>query len=215
MNPRPLLIACALASLAGLALAQYKVVAPDGSVTYTDRQPVSESAKITSLSRRSEAASSPTGGETAGLPFDLRQVANRYPVTLYAGANCMPCDSGRQLLQQRGVPFAERRVESLEDSAALERLTGGRSIPSLTIGVQPLRGFNPTDWKTYLDAAGYPAESRLPRGWQQPPVMPLVAKQAASAPSAPAAPAVAAAPRPAAVPPTSPAGTASAPTLRF
>ena len=201
MNPRSLLIACAVASLAGPALAQYKIVAPDGSVTYTDRPPVSESAKVTALGRRGAAASGP----------DLRQVASRFPVTLYAGANCIPCDSGRRLLQQRGVPYAERLVVSLEDSAALDRLTGGRTIPSLTIGAQQLRGFNPTDWTTYLDAAGYPAESRLPRGWSPAAPTPLVARAPAPAASAPAE---VAAPRPVPAPVPS-ADSASAPTLRF
>ncbi len=210
MNPRSLLIACAVASLAGPALAQYKIVAPDGSVTYTDRPPVSESAKVTALGRRGAAASGPAASEGA-LPFDLRQVASRFPVTLYAGANCIPCDSGRRLLQQRGVPYAERLVASLEDSAALDRLTGGRTIPSLTIGAQQLRGFNPTDWTTYLDAAGYPAESRLPRGWSPAAPTPLVARAPAPAASAPAE---VAAPRPVPVP-VPPADSASAPTLRF
>jgi len=210
MISRPLLIACALASLASPALAQYKIVAPDGSVTYTDRPPVSDSAKVSSLGRRGTAASGPTGSDGT-LPFDLRQVSSRFPVTLYTGANCMPCDSGRRLLQQRGVPYTERLVASLEDSAALDRLTGGRTIPSLTIGAQQLRGFNPTDWTTYLDAAGYPAESRLPRGWSPAAPTPLVARAAAPAASAPAE---VAAPRPVPVP-VPPADSASAPTLRF
>jgi glutaredoxin len=210
MISRPLLIACALASLASPALAQYKVVAPDGSVTYTDRPPVADNARVSSLGRSGAAASGPSGSDVA-LPFDLRQVTSRFPVTLYTGANCMPCDSGRRLLQQRGVPYTERLVVSLEDSAVLERLTGGRTIPSLTIGAQQLRGFNPTDWTTYIDAAGYPAESRLPRGWQAQPATPLVAKVAAPAASAP--PEVAA-PRPP-VQAAPPADTAPAPTLRF
>ena len=42
-------------------------------------------------------------------------------------------------------------------------------MPALTIGAQPLRGLSEADWTAYLDAAGYPRESRLPRGWQPPP----------------------------------------------
>ena len=41
--------------------AQYKVVGPDGKITYTDRPPVSESAKVTALGRRGAAASGPLG----------------------------------------------------------------------------------------------------------------------------------------------------------
>jgi glutaredoxin len=199
MHAPPLLISCALLSLAGPALAQYKVVTPDGRVTYTDRQPVGEPGKVTTLGNRAAAAPAPAGPDV-GLPFALRQVVGRYPVTLYTGANCIPCDNGRQLLQQRGVPYTERSILTAEDTAALERLTGGRSIPALMVGTQPLRGFNPTDWASTLDAAGYPRESRLPRGWQPPAVAPLVAREAPPAPATeptPPAPARAQAPPPA------------------
>ena len=214
MSSRHLLVACAVASLAGLASAQYKVTAPDGSVTYTDRPPVNDAGRVTSLGRRGAAAAEGPS-EVAGLPFELRQTATRYPVTLYTAANCIPCDSARQLLQQRGVPYRERQVLNADDSAALERLTGGRTIPALTVGSQPLRGFNPTDWANYIDAAGYPAESRLPRGWQPPAPSPLVAKAApASAPQAAPAPAPApAAPAPA--PATADTPASGAPTVRF
>ena len=67
---------------------------------------------------------------------------------------------------QRGVPYAEKRVSTEEDIQALERLIGGRSVPGATIGPQVLRGLNMADWVAYLDAAGYPRESRLPRGCQ-------------------------------------------------
>ena len=151
-----LLIALAGAGLAGTALAQYKVVGPDGRITYTDRPPINEPGKVTALTRAGTAASAPAGGD-GSLPFELRQVVSRYPVTLYTGANCAPCDTGRQMLQQRGVPYVERRIVTDEDTSALERLSGGRTIPSLTVGAQPLRGYNATDWANYLDVAGYPA----------------------------------------------------------
>ena len=219
MSSRHLLFACALASLAGLSSAQYKVTAPDGRVTYTDRPPVTDAGKVVSLGRRGNAPPD-AADDNATLPFELRQTATRYPVTLYTAANCLPCDRARQSLVQRGVPYRERQVLTPDDTAALERLSGGRTIPALTVGSQSLRGFNPSDWSSYLDAAGYPAESRLPRGWQPPAPAPLVARAApASAPQA--------APEPAATPttPAAPAAPARAaadaapppgnPTIRF
>lgn len=212
MRPGHLLIALAGVGLAGLALAQYKVVGPDGRITYTDRPPVNEPGKVTPLGRPAPAASGPaaTGGD-ASLPFELRQTATRYPVTLYTGAGCAPCDSGRQMLQQRGIPYAERRIVSEEDGAALERLAGGRTIPSLTVGGQALRGYNATDWANYLDAAGYPRESRLPRGWQPPPATPLVAREVATPVPPPAAPP----PPPPSQPTTPAAAPATGNTIRF
>ena len=204
MKPRHLPVALLMASLAGASLAQYKVVAPDGAVTYTDRPPVSDTAKISTLGRAAAATPAPS---STSLPFELRQVAARYPVTLYAATVCTPCDSGRQLLQQRGIPYSERRIVTGDDSSALERLSGGRTVPTLTIGAQALRGFNPDDWGQYLDAAGYPRESRLPPGWQAPAATALVSRVAATA-SAPATTALPSLPRAAAngeLPASSPA----------
>jgi glutaredoxin len=185
----PWFAAAALALPALPALAFYKVVGPDGSVTYTDRPPVATTSKITTLGRNGNA----TAASDSTLPFDLRQVASRYPVTLFTAADCPPCDSGRQLLQQRGVPFAERQVVSQDDAAALERAVGGRTVPALTIGAQALRGLSQAEWSSFLDAAGYPKESRLPRNYQAPAAAPLVeraaAQKAPQAPPAPAAPA--------------------------
>jgi len=170
-----------LVVLAGAAAAQYKVVAPDGSVTYTDRPPADTGVRVTPIGR-----TAPPQPADAGLPIELRQAAQRYPVTLYTSADCTPCDSGRRLLQQRGVPYSEKRVSTEEDAAALDRAVGGRSVPAVTIGAQPLRGFAEADWMSYLDAAGYPRESKLPRNWPVPVATPLVERAAPSvAPGAP------------------------------
>lgn len=174
-----------LAFMPAAALAQYKVVAPDGSVTYTDRPPVSANMRVTPMGRN---VPPPAPGLEAGLPLELRQAVARYPVTLYTTANCAPCDSGRALLQQRGIPYTERSIASEDDGQALERLVGGRTVPSLTVGAQPLRGFNDVDWGAYLDAAGYPKESKLPRNWPVPAAAPLVARAAAAEPAAPTTP---------------------------
>ena len=166
-----LLAAALLLAPALPAMALYKVVQPDGSITYTDRPPAPGSGRIITLGRN--AAPAPGTAEVL-MPTELRQAAQRYPVTLYTAPDCTPCDSGRRLLQQRGVPYRERVVTSEEDAAALERTVGGRTVPALTIGAQPLRGLSETDWHAFLDVAGYPRESRLPRGWQLPPPAPLV-----------------------------------------
>jgi glutaredoxin len=207
MNPLLRLVpALALACFALPGHALYKVVGPDGTVTYTDRPPPAASGRPAPVGARTEA---PAGdAPLANLPLELRQASTRYPVTLYTGADCAPCETGRRLLATRGVPFAERRVGSEEDAEALNRLTGGRSIPTLMIGTQALRGFADSDWHSYLDAAGYPRESRLPRGYQQPAATPLVQRQAeAAAPQErPAAPAPAAEPAPPPPAPPAPAG---------
>lgn len=205
---RSTLCGTGLALLATLAQAQYKVVAPDGSTTYTDRPPVASNARITALAR----SGSRSGPVDVSLPTELRAAVQRYPVTLYTSAECTPCDSGRKFLQQRGVPYSERRISTEDDAAALDRLVGGRTVPALTIGAQPLRGLSETDWASYLDVAGYPRESKLPRGWQPPEPTALVERTTPTA----RAPAAAAAPEPrAAEPAVAPLSPSPSGTIRF
>src|SRR5262245_48793259 len=135
------LSSCAALALAFFTLpshALYKVVAPDGTVTYTDRPPA---ASVGRPVQRGQSAAGDTASALASLPIELRQTAARFPVTLYSSTDCAPCETGRRMLQGRGVPFSERRVTNEDDAEALNRLTGGRSVPTLTIGNQALRGF--------------------------------------------------------------------------
>ena len=163
-----------LAALAApAALAQYKVVEPNGKVTYTDRAPAHPAGKVSSLAAREIAAPA-----AAALPAELQQPAARYPAVLYvSGGVCAACDSGRALLRQRGIPFAEKQVLSAADGVAYERLTGARDVPTLTLGAQTLRGFATEVWASYLDAAGYPRESRLPAGYEFAAPTPLTQRQ--------------------------------------
>ena len=180
-------IAAAASWLVGAAHAQFKVVGPDGSVTYTDRPPATATpGRVTEMGRRvSPEPATPAG---PALPADLARLAQRFPVTLYTSANCAPCDAGRTLLQARGVPYTERTVATNEDIAAFERIAGGRTLPALTIGAQALTGFSDIDWAAYLDAAGYPRTSRLPAGWAAAPATPLVARASGPPPAAPPTP---------------------------
>lgn len=174
-----------VALLAALpAQAQYKVVGPDGKVTYTDRPPPSNTARVTSLGSRAPV----TGPTDQALPLELREPAAKYPVTLYTvtGA-CEPCQSARQLLRQRGVPYSEKQVQTPEDSEALQRLSGGRDAPTLAIGSQMMRGLAPEVWGSYLDAAGYPRESRLPATYQYAAATSIVERREAAAAAKPAA----------------------------
>lgn len=164
-----------LASMAAApALAQgvYRIVGPDGRVTFSD-QPPPAAASTPPVSTSGTGASSTSGGSQ--LPYELRQVASRYPVTLYTSAECAPCNSGRIMLNARGIPYAEKTVTTAQDSEALKRLSGGASLPFLTIGGQQIKGYSDTEWNQFLTAAGYPKQSALPRSYRQPAPTPLVA----------------------------------------
>lgn len=185
------MLASLLITLISAASAQaqsvYRIVGPDGRVTFSDRPP----ADATSA-QPSRTVNTGPAAANAALPLELRQVANRFPVTLYTGSDCAPCTSARNLLTRRGVPFTERTVSTNEDISALQRLSGSTSLPFGTVGGQQLAGFSDTEWTQYLDAAGYPKQSQLPANYRAPVPTPLVAVKVAvpvdaSTPAEPAA----------------------------
>ncbi|MEN9398394.1 MAG: hypothetical protein RLZ81_2924 [Pseudomonadota bacterium] len=172
MNITALRLGATLASaLLALTAAQaqtvYRVVDPDGRVRFTD-QPPSPNEKATATS-----GGKPVSAIPSGLPYELRQVVAKYPVTLYTASDCAPCDSGRELLVRRGVPFSERTVNTPGDSEALRRLTGDLTLPLLTIGAQHVKGFFAGEWDQTLTAAGYPTASPLPRNYRNAAATPL------------------------------------------
>ncbi len=176
--------ALALLLVSAPAQAQYKVVSPDGRVTYTDRpQRIEPGSQVVPVRRDLTA---PASGPQ--LPSELRALAARFPVTLYTSVECQPCEQARRLLQQRGVPYSERTVSSEEDIAALQRLSGARMVPAMTVGSQALRGLQEADWLAMMDLAGYPKESRLPRGWAPASATPLVPRAVEGAPASVRAP---------------------------
>ncbi len=182
----------------------YRIIGPDGKVTFSDKPPMTErTPRIGAATNSSATGGTSAGGAAAGLPYELRQVAAKYPVTLYVGDNCGPCGAGRSMLTNRGIPFAEKTVSSNEDALALQRLSGDSSLPFMTIGNQQLKGFSDSEWTQFLDAAGYPSSSALPQSYRRPAATPLISVAAAPASASPGA-LTAARPIPALAPPPAP-----------
>ncbi len=180
----------ALLGLSGPAWALYKVVGPDGRVTYTDRAPHDQPARALKTNGASVSAEA--------LPFELQKIVARFPVTLYTGKNCTPCDTARQMLKARGVPFTEKTVITDADIRQFRSQEATDQLPTVRIGQKQLSGLQHAEWTSYLDAAGYPARSALPPGYPYPEPSPLVPADAKSgsasqtspesAPSTPVAP---------------------------
>ncbi len=174
-------LACVgLVWIAGFAHAQtiYRVVGPDGKVTFSDKPPISAS-NVTATG----AGGKPLDIGGPVLPSELRQVVGKYPVTLYTSSNCAPCGTGRALLSGRGVPFTEKTVTTNDDAQALQRISGETSLPFLTIGGQQIKGYSDAEWTQFLDAAGYPKTSVLPATYRNPVSTPLVAMQKPTTPA--------------------------------
>ena len=201
-------------SLQASAQQLYRIVGPDGKVTFSDTPPAAAAnAKVTA--GRGGRVPADNSDANAILPVELRGVANKYPVTLYTSQDCGPCASGRSMLQARGIPFTEKTVNSQQDVEAFQRLSGDNSLPMASIGSQQLKGYSDQEWSQYLDAAGYPKTSQLPANFRSPAASPMVARVTVPAAGAAAGPetaaaragAVAPAPAPAAAPaPANPAG---------
>jgi glutaredoxin len=165
--------------------ATYKWIDADGRVTYSDRAPSASARPMNEPGGQPAAA--PSGDSS--LPYALRTAVSRYPVVLYTSRDCGVCDSGREMLEKRGVPFTERRLRTQAEVDALKaRGFADFAVPAITVGGEKAAGFDADGWGALLDSAGYPKTSLLPRGWRP--------ASAASAGSARTGSAVAGAPTP-------------------
>lgn len=180
---RGLTLAVALAMVGSTAIAQtvFRYVGPDGRVTFSDRPPANAPATATDSSSGKSARPEP---DSNPLPYELQQLKQKFPVTLYSAQRCGPCDAGRKLLAARGIPFTEKTVNTREDIEAFEGVNPDNSLPLMTIGGQKVLGFSAQEWGQYLDNAGYPKESVLSSRYVQPPAQPLSPLPPASATNA-------------------------------
>jgi glutaredoxin len=144
-----------LAALATCAIAQdaYRWVGKDGKVHYSDAPPPADAQKVEP--KRLD-ASVVSGAEK--YSYETRRAAADFPITLYVSADCgNPCESARKYLATRGIPYAEKRVESASDIAAFKQATQSDTMPTILVGKMVGKGFQEDGWSSLLHAAGYPA----------------------------------------------------------
>lgn len=161
----------------------YKWVGPNGKVTYSDTPPPPSATQV-----EKKAAVGVDAG-TAGLPYDLAEAVKNSPVTLYSTANCAGCDEGRRMLNNQGIPFTEKTVNTNDDLARLRQAGGDAQLPFLTIGRSKQSGYEHDTWMKVLVAAGYPETNKLPKTYRNPPAQPAapVVQAATPEPGNPAA----------------------------
>ena len=129
----------------------YRWVDQSGTMQYGDI-PAAGAAQIEEVTI-SEAPAT----DDADLPYATRRAKEAFPVTLYVADNCKEfCQQARDLLNQRGIPFTEKKLESQEDIDAFKRISGGEMVPALAVGKDWLNGFLAAQWNDELDVAGYP-----------------------------------------------------------
>lgn len=173
------------------AAQQYRWVDEKGRVHYTDTPPPPSAKKAQKKDLR---------GNTVGAQenFELSQAMRSAPVRLYSVPECQDlCQDARNVLNKRGIPFAEVSVTDEAKIAELKRVSGGMRVPVMVVGGQVEVNFSEEGYNRALDLAGYPRAGVLARR-----------NQGAPPPPAPAPPAQPEAPVQPALPPLPPSAPA-------
>ncbi len=124
----------------------YKWVDEQGQVSYHDRPPADETVRVEETGIR-------TGSDERVAPVNGAEPA---PVVLYAMPKCGACDLARAHLRGRDVPFTEKNPEGdVKVQQELRKLTGGLSVPTITVGTKLMRGYMDSILDDELTAAGY------------------------------------------------------------
>jgi len=145
-----------LGTLAGAAFAQqYRWIDDKGGMHYTDTPPP-PSAK--NAEKKNLKGNSVAEQES----YQLTQARSRAPVTLYSHPDCQDvCQTARNVLNRRGVPFTEISVTDKPKLDDLRKVSGGERVPVLLVGGHVERTPTAGAFDSALDAAGYPAAGVL------------------------------------------------------
>lgn len=134
----------------------YKWVDSEGRVHYSDQPPPADARAV----EKRTVSGVPAG--QSQLPFELQRAVDNFPVTHFVSDCGAGCADARQFLLKRGVPHTEMDATQPATQEEIRTLTGGNVVvPVLRVGRQVLRGFEPGQWNTALDAAGYPRTAQV------------------------------------------------------
>lgn len=140
-----------LAASPAAAQTTYRWIDANGRTVFSDQAPSTGARQVVKMSGEARSDDAP-------MPFATRQAAEKFPVTLYTAASCADvCQSARELLVGRGIPFAEKPLASEDASKELERKLGSEAaVPTLIVGQQHIKGYESGAWNDLLSLAGYP-----------------------------------------------------------
>lgn len=152
MTTRVLIVLASLVMSVTLVQARtlYKWVDEDGSVSYHDR-PAPEGGGYRTETKRFKDSDGPVKEE-------LRDIARRNPIVIYLTSTCQTCATAKDYLNKREFPFQEKNVEGNPDLIEeLRRVSGGLTVPVITIGGKVIKGYAQGWLESELTQAGYPA----------------------------------------------------------
>lgn len=129
----------------------YKWVDEAGNISYQDRPPPEGQGRVEEREVRVRGASG--SGDSAA-----DEAAAKSPVTLYTVPGCKSCDSARQHLKLRGIPFSEVDVspDKIDAQQEMTKKVGDLAVPTITVGSKVMKGYLESLLDGELDSAGYP-----------------------------------------------------------
>lgn len=97
-----------------------------------------------------------TGGAAGSAETGNQGAAGDISATLYSVPECDSCDGVREYLRDRNIPITEKNVfDSIDLQNEMKEVSGKQSVPVVVIGDKVLIGYNRTELKAALAAAGY------------------------------------------------------------
>ncbi|UUZ84083.1 glutaredoxin family protein [Paenibacillus sp. P26] len=79
-------------------------------------------------------------------------MSTTHPVIVYSSTHCTYCGQLKKYLQDQGVPYEERNIDTNEQYENELRALGMSSVPVTVIGETTILGLNPTRIKKVLAA---------------------------------------------------------------
>lgn len=150
MTTRAFLALSALLAAQMAVAQQYRWVDENGRVHYTDTPPPATAKDVQKKRMQGNAVG-------AQGSYGLAEAIKNSPVTLYSHPDCKEiCQMARDVLNKRGVPFAEVSATDAEKIQELRRVSGGERVPVLVVGGQVETAVSAAAYNQALDLAGYP-----------------------------------------------------------
>jgi glutaredoxin len=152
------LLACVAALLSSTSEAQmYRVVGPDGRVTYTDQAPQGKGTSVKEVNIPSypepQRWQAPTPTSEAASTSSSKGEAPASPsneLVMYSTQSCDYCKQARSYMRARSIAYREVDVGKDKAGAAEFARLGGKGVPLFSLGRQTLAGFSADSFDAFL-----------------------------------------------------------------
>jgi glutaredoxin len=122
----------------------YKVVGPDGKISYTDKEPQTVGAKSEKLKIQTY----------SGAPSVSNSGTSVRKVTILSAEWCGICTRAKNYMKSRGIAFEEWDIDRSDFARAKMRELGARGVPVILAGGQKMVGFSEAGLDAMLKKSG-------------------------------------------------------------